>query len=449
MLSFNFIRKDKWPLYAAIIVLLILTLLLARHALDITGGIFSLPNDEAYLQLTTARSLAFRHVWGIGHHDFVPVYPSLLYPIGLAVVFLIFGVHLALAPIANFILAIILLEKMQNWLAKKSVSHINQLFIMLAVIILSPLPVMIIYGLEATLLLLLAFLFISRVADEWQLPEFSRRTLVYGALMVAARYDGALLIGVVCLLLLWRRRWLGSFELALWSLLPALAFGFLSLYKGSFFLPNVFITGSAASPLGYDWLVGCGIAVATPLLRDYLVRRPQKGIGFIPALSVVVITVGLTTTNLYAVQSLDQNTLANYKMKYAVAKFAHMYYYKYGITSDDIGMISFFTDANYVDLSGLACTKIARIGKDRFFNTGLIRQLSDDRGVKLAVISNHYDKGLPDNWIRMASWNISGKETWNFYCTDTFALSYFKWNMRDYARTLYPDIKVRYFQQDK
>jgi len=445
MLPFNLIRKDRWPLYAAILVLLIFTVLLGLHALDSTDGIFSLPNDEAYLQLTMARSLAFRQVWGIGHHDFVSIYPSLLYPLGLAAVFLIFGAHLVLAPIANFVLATILLTKMQHWLAKKLVSPPTQLFIMLAVIILSPLPVMIIYGLEATLLLLMAFLFISRLVDEWQLPEFSRRTLVFGALMVAARYDGAWLIGVVCLLLLWRRQWLGAFELVIWCLLPALAFGFLSLYKGSFFLPNTFITGSATFLLSYDWLVGCGIAVTIPLLQGYFARLPQKKGRFIPALPAVFIALVLLTTNLYAVQALDQSRLATYKMNDAVARFARLYYYKYGITSDDIGMISFFTDANYVDLSGVASTRIARIKTSRYFNTGLIRRLSDDAGVKLAVISSQYDKGLPDNWVRMASWNIAGREAWTFYCTDTFSISYFKWNMNDYARTLYPDIKVNYF----
>jgi hypothetical protein len=228
-------------------------------------------------------------------------------------------------------------------------------------------------------------------------------------------------------------------------MLPALVFGFLSLYKGGYFLPNTFITGSKSFLLSYDWLVGCGIAVGAPMLQTYLKRLPQKPLGVTPALSAVLIALGLTTTNLYAVQALDRASLAAYKMKYAVAQFAHLYYYRYGITSDDIGMISFFTDANYVDLSGLASARIARIRNDRFYNPALVKHLSDVQGVKLAVISNHYDKGLPDNWLRMASWNISGKETWTFYCTDTFAISYFKWNMKDYARTLNPDIKVNYF----
>src|SRR5882757_831087 len=193
MPAFNLIRKDNWALHIACIALLLPVLILGQHLLQNTAGAFTLPHDEAFLQLSTAKTLAFQRIWGIGQYDFAAASPSLLYPVALAVVFFISGVHLLIIPIINTAIVIILLATIQAWLAKRAIRPLNQLFILLAVVALTPLPLMVIYGMERPLLLLFAFLFVSRLSDEWAGAIFSPRTFLYGALLVASRYDGVLL----------------------------------------------------------------------------------------------------------------------------------------------------------------------------------------------------------------------------------------------------------------
>jgi len=445
MLSFNLIRKDKWPLYAAAAVLVISVLVLGDHLLKATGGIFSLPRDESFFQLSIAKNLAFRRVWGIGRYDFAAASPSILYPLVLAVIFFIFGAHLTVVPAINTVIAIYLLVVVQRWLAKRNITSVNQLFILLAVNILSFLPGMVVYGMESPLLLLLTFLFVSRLIDEWQLTEFSRRTLIYGALMVASRYDGVLLVGSICLLLLWGRKWLRAFELTLWCLLPVLIFGYISLFKGGFFIPNQFILQSASPLISYDWLVGCATAIAVPSTRNVLVHRRQIKAMLVVSISVGVIILILVTTNLYAVKALDRNSLVTYKMNYPIAKFAHRYYYRNGIASDDIGMISFLADGGYLDLSGVASLKIARSKLDHLFSPGLVSRLSQELNARVAIVSDRYDKVLEDNWVRTASWELPGCGTMTFYAADSTDAFHLREHLDDYAPFLPRDITAQYF----
>jgi len=447
---FNLIRKDNWPLYIATAALLIPVLILGRHLLQDTGGAYSLPRDEAFLQLSTAKTLAFRQIWGIDRQHFVAASPSLLYPLVLAVTFFLFGANLILVPIINTAIAVILLTVIHRWLVKRGVTALNQLFILLAVIILTPLPVMAIYGMESPLLLLFAFLFVSRLSDEWTLPEFSRRTMIYGALMVAARYDGAILIAAACLFLLWRRKWLTAFELALWSLLPALVFGIIAIFKGSYFLPNVFMVEGAGSLLSYDWLVGCGAAVAVPWLSGYLAKWPDRKAGRAAGTAILLIALILTARNLYAFRASERSSLGTYRIKYPIAQFAHRYYYRYGIVSDDVGMISFETDGRYLDLSGLASIKIARSRLANFFSPELIHELSREQNSQIAIISDTYDKPLPDHWIRTGQWQIpdpdpSEKRAVSFYAMDSSAATRLRKNLEEYTHFLPQDLTVQYF----
>jgi hypothetical protein len=304
---------------------------------------------------------------------------------------------------------------------------------------------------EFVLLVLFAFLFVSRLSDEWALPEFSRRTLIYGALMVASRYDGAILVAGAGLLLLWRRKWLTAAELALWCLLPAIVFGIISMFKGSYFLPNVFmVEPPAGSLLSYDWLAGCAAAVAVPLLSGYLNKRLDRKIGWTAGGAIFILALTLTARNLYAFRASERNSLGTYRTNYPIAQFAHRYYYRYGIVSDDVGMISFHADGRYLDLSGLASIRIARSRVDHFLSPGLIHQLSIEQNARVAIISDRYDRPLPDHWIHTGEWVISGqdpteKRTVSFYAIDSSAATQLRKNLEEYTHFLPQDLTVQYF----
>jgi len=465
------IRKDHWPLYLATAVLLIPVITLGYHLLQTTHGAFSLPRDEAFLQLSIAKTLAFHRTWGICRYDFSAASPSLLYPLALALSFFICGVYLVIIPVINTLIAVIFLTAVEKWLIKRFVRPVNRLLILLAAVLLTPLPLMVMYGMERPLLLLFAFLFVSRLADEWTLPEFSRRTLLYGALMVAAGYNGVFLVAGVCVLLLWRRKWLEAFELALWCLLPILVFGIIALYKGSYFLPNVFMLSPVGSLLSYDWLVGCGLAVMAPLLGRALgagrtapdvmaaggtasygitPRRTIPGRRWIGASAIAFTICFLTTRNLYAYREDEQASIRIYRQEYPIIQFFRRYYYRHNIVADDVGLISFRTDGRYLDLSGLGSPRIARSRVDHSFNPGFVHELVRKENSHIAVVSGRYDKALPENWIRTAEWVWPGqggyeKRTLSFYALDSAMAKGLRENMEEYTPLFPRDLTIRYF----
>jgi hypothetical protein len=448
------IKKTFFPrqpvLYIAIAALLLPVFLLGLHLLQTTGGVFSLPHDKAFLQLSTAKTLAFQHIWGIGRYDFASASPSLLYPVVLAVTFFICGAYLAIVPIINTVIAIILLAAIQQWLAKRAIRPATQLLILLAVIALTPLPVMVIYGMERTLLLLLSFLFVSRLSDEWTMPEFSRRTLIYGALMVATRYDGVFLIAGISLLLIYRRKWLEAFELALWSLLPILVFGITALFKGSYFLPNVFLLEPAGSQFSYDWLIGCGIAVAVPLLQPLINKPYTRTAGWTAMTVMLSFAFILLARNLYAYRDTDRASIRISRQEYPVARFLRRYYNTSTFASDDVGVMSYFVEGRFLDLSGRASNKVARSKSDHFYSPWVVGQLTREDGILFTIVSDRYTNFIPEDLVRTASWkmpasDLTSEKVFTFYARDTTIARDLTRRLKEHAAFLPPGVSVRYF----
>ncbi|HVU54569.1 MAG TPA: hypothetical protein VHD83_05910 [Puia sp.] len=424
----NLIYKGSWTFYVALFALLLPVFLLGYHLFQATDGKFSLPHDDAFLQLSTAKTLAFSHIWGISKYNFEAASPSLLYPLVLAVAFFIFGAHIVVAILVNTALGIVLLICIDKWLKRNGIRPLTQLFILLAVILLSPLPLMVMYGMERTLLLLLAFLTVSRLFDEWDQPAFSRRTLIYSALLVATSYEGLLLIVVACVLLIWQHKWSRIFELILWALLPMIIFGFIALSKGAYFFPTPWIIASGAQ-FSYDWLIGCGIAVMVPLLsRTRAAQRPAQWM----VASAGVLIILLFTRNVYAARDLSRSSIGVFRQEYHVGQFIHLYYNKFSIISDDIGILSYVTEGKYLDL-----TKV---------NPGLIHLMSL-QSFRIAIVSDTYEHSMPEEWTKAVSWNIPGRDpkTIFFFTKEPYAAEYLIARMKEYSYFLPQEITIQYF----
>jgi len=443
----NLIYKGSWTLYTALLILLLAVFLLGYHLSQATNGTFSLPHDAAFLQLSTAKTLAFTHTWGISKDNFEAASPSLLYPLLLAIAFFIFGAHLIVAILVNTAIATLLLICIDKWLKKSGVRPLIQLFILLSVILLSPLPLMIIYGMERTLLLLLAFLIASRLFNEWDQPAFSRRTMIYCALVIATSYEGLLLIAVACALLLWQHKWPRAFELCLWALLPLIIFGFIALGKRAYFFPNPWVV-AFGSQFSYDWLIGCCAAMIVPLARQRLNMRERPGQWMIATTWIVIIL--LFTRNVYAARDLSRSSISVFRREYLVGKFVHRYFDKYSILSDDIGALSYEGEGLYTDLTGVGSVKIAWNRNADFFGPGLIRLLNNTQGFRIAIVSEVYEHCIPEDWIKVASWSISdyedaSKKTIFFFGRSSNEADDLFRHLKEYSYFLSHEIVIKYF----
>jgi hypothetical protein len=223
-------------LIIAILSLLIPVAWIEFSVLHATHGTLAYPLDDTFIHMAVARNLAYEHYWGIAGHAFASTSSSPFYTILLAGVFRLFGVHLVIPLLLNLLAGVLVLIVMHQWLKRQGLTDVAQLLILLAVNFLTPLPLLVISGMEHTFQLLFTFLFIFSFAETrsvlpWQI-------FAYAALMISTRYECLPILGLACLILFVRRQWTQALILGAVSVLPITIFGLYAMSKGSYFMPN-------------------------------------------------------------------------------------------------------------------------------------------------------------------------------------------------------------------
>lgn len=247
---------SRWVIVLSIVALLLPLVYIEFLVLRYTNGVFTYPLDDAFIHMAIAKNLAFHHVWGASAYEFSSASSSILYPFLLAGAYKVFGLHLLIPFIINLVVAIIMLILIQKWLQQQGIRPPNQLWILVAVIYLTPLPVMVIIGMEHTIQILCSWLFIASFCEWLGAQEESKEQkklswliYLYAVLVTAVRFEGVFLVVVACLFLLWRKQLWTAIFLGLVAALPIVLFGIYSLQKGSYFLPNSVLLKSSSVPL--------------------------------------------------------------------------------------------------------------------------------------------------------------------------------------------------------
>src|SRR5258708_36139334 len=106
--------SNRTSLLIAIAAFIIPIIIIEYPLLMSTGGLFPYPIDDSCIHLAIARNIAYHQVWGVSPHEFVSASSSVLYPLVLATVVRIFGVHLIIPFLVNVVAALALLAVMQR-----------------------------------------------------------------------------------------------------------------------------------------------------------------------------------------------------------------------------------------------------------------------------------------------------------------------------------------------
>jgi len=254
--------SSKWVLPLTLLALVLPIALLEIWILNDTGGVFCYGADDPFTHLAIAKNLAFHGVWGTTPDQFVSASSSVLYPLLIAGVMKLTGPAATIPFFLCLVSAILSLFVVQKWLKKEGLNADNQFLVLLALIFFTPLPIMVMVGMEHILQLLLCFLFITSFSEVLATPESSASTsrtlpwmaFLYGALMVACRYECAIFVLMTAAILLYQRRIKLAFWLVFFALMPILLFGIYSVSHGSLFFPNSVLLKSKAPPLTFDGL---------------------------------------------------------------------------------------------------------------------------------------------------------------------------------------------------
>lgn len=248
--SSDFVRYQ--PLVIAILTLIIFLLFMEVPMLTYSNGVFIYPHDEAYIRMAIGRNLVVHGVWGLSGEQFSPASSSLLYPLLLAAVFKLFGLRLVIPFAINLAAAIILFVVVHRWLERQGVPARGRALILVAVNLLTPVPVLVALGMEHIMQLLFTFLFLFSFAD-WMDNQHRRwhwKVFMWAILLTATRYEGTFIVFAACIGMLVRRRLLPCLVLGTVSAAPLVLFGIYSLRHGGYFLPTSIMI--KALPIPFD-----------------------------------------------------------------------------------------------------------------------------------------------------------------------------------------------------
>ena len=206
--------------------------------------------DDAYIHLATARSLALHGVWGVSPHAFSSASSSPLWTVLLAAGIRLLGLRNWLPLALNLLSGLAVLEGSRRLLAVRGVPGPVALAVLCGLTLLLPLPYLALLGMEHTLELALALLFVLSL--ERFRNEDNRWSLYpAAACMVACRYETIALVAGALVVLACRRHWSTAAWLLPVALVPVAGFGLYFHAHVGLWLPASVLLKSDFSSVGH------------------------------------------------------------------------------------------------------------------------------------------------------------------------------------------------------
>ena len=232
-----------WPLASALAALGAVVIVVFAACVRADGGRFVYAIDDIYIAMAVARNFAAHGVWGVTPYHFSSNESTIVWPFLLALCDAM-GITSELVPLfLNVICGGFTLVVVYEIARKMGLPQSLQAMVLMAVLLLAPLPAMIFSGMEHTLQIGLAILFVYVAArdlagEQGRSVGASRELWLLAVLVPVVRYEGLFLVFAACLLFMARRRWRVAIGLGLAAAAPPALYGALSAYQGWFWLPN-------------------------------------------------------------------------------------------------------------------------------------------------------------------------------------------------------------------
>lgn len=510
--------KDYLPLILSIIIFLALVSTILVISAEENEGNLVYALDDPYIHMAMAKNFALHGVWGVTKYGFTSSSSSPLYTLLLSAIYFIFGVSVAVPFILNIIFAIILLAMVYHILNRYKITSFYSLFILLSLVIFTPLPALVFVGMEHILQIILFILFIYLAAKLISIGENQKEILrsyeiyllILAPLVTTVRYEGLVLLAVVCALFFIYKRFLYSIIIGLVGIIPVVIYGLISMSKGWYFIPNSILIKENANILPYflthhqinllpveiqflellcaylvfiftytvfthymlkkeikkeilvmniilialgiinflfagvgwfyrydAYLVALGILVISlslaqlKNLKSHLTLRPDKNqihqyITF-GALSIIIIALIISPLESRGFESLKetpQSTNDRYLGHIYPAKFIAEYYNNSTVVVNDLGAVSFYTDAHILDMYGLGSKEpVYFLLEKKKYNKSEVKYWSEQESAEIAILQPEWiaiSPRIPDSWMMVGKWNTPqnvafGDTTIGFY----------------------------------
>jgi hypothetical protein len=134
-----------------------------------------------------------------------------------------------------------------------------------------------------------------------------------------------------------------------------------------------------------------------------------------------------------------------------MARFIREYYNDETVAANDIGALAFYTNANVLDLWGLANQKVAKSRKDGYWTPQFLDSLCKNDGATVAIIyDSWFSDSLTSRWQKVGTWQIQnniicGDDVVSFYSLDQNQAAVLRNNLKKYEERLPASVVVNYY----
>lgn len=201
--------------------------------------------DDPYIHMSMAKNLVRYNMWGLNGNEFSSSSSSPLWTLILSGFYAIFGITTIGPFLLNMILSSLLLFLLYRIVRSFSMSCAAAFGVLGAVVIFTPLPVLVFCGQEhiAHGIVSVMFLYSAMHAEDQQAnspPRFLFLIILFvlSILLVGLRYEGIFLIVLAGCFFLVRQKKIIAGSILLGGMLPVVVYGIISCLHGWYFLPN-------------------------------------------------------------------------------------------------------------------------------------------------------------------------------------------------------------------
>lgn len=243
---------DLVPIASALAALALLVFAVWQGIVYYTSGHFAYALDDAYIHMALAKNLSLHGIFGATRFEFTSASSSPLWTLLLALVYRLAGVHVLTSLVMTVAFSAAMLVCADFVLRRLGVNALWRTVAVVWVAVAAPLAALAFEGMEHPLQILidLAFVWVAARLVARKESGWDRLAAIAIALAAAAtsvRYEGALIVAIVAVLLALRKRWPLAIAVAAAGVLPIVAYGVVSVANGGYFLPNSVLVKNAES----------------------------------------------------------------------------------------------------------------------------------------------------------------------------------------------------------
>ena len=226
----------------AVFLLLLIIGFQVYTSIKLNNDTWVYPLDDTYIHMSIGKNLAQYGKWGITKYEFTSSSSSILYTLLIALTFKIAGPIEQIPLYLNIIFGVLIFIVLGIIFKKEHIKSITAGIICMLVLFLSPLPSLIISGMEHTLQILIDVIYLYLASRALESKDFSKKRLalllLFSALSVMIRFEGIFMVGIISMLYLVKKDLKTSILVFIAGILPIVVFGIYSIQHGAYFIPN-------------------------------------------------------------------------------------------------------------------------------------------------------------------------------------------------------------------